>query len=183
MLLFIILTVSGILDWHRCTRVRHEIWVIQPLFNTATLFLSLASLITTNFGAPTPENILLAKKYAPQFRLHKDETFFPSTIEYFLSGPVTLNDANGPVSGAPSPLTDANISTMPNRGSGLYLTTNVRANLKGFLQGQNPSNTQTTTYTFIAPKDNGVVDLYYWMFCPYNLGKKVLNLGLIGDRA
>jgi hypothetical protein len=145
--------------------------------------LSLASFITTTFGAPTPENVLLAKKYAPQFRLQKDETFFPSTIEYFLSGPVTLNDANGPVSGAPSPLTGANIDNMPNQGSGLYLTTNISATLNGFLQGQNPSTTQTTTYTFIAPKDNGVVDLYYWMFCPYNLGKEVPELGLVGDRA
>ena len=145
--------------------------------------MSLASLVTTTLGAPTPDNVNLALKYAPQFRLQKDETFFPSTIEYFLAGPVTLNNATGPAPGAPSPLTDANIANMPNQGSGLYLTTDVSANINGFLGGQNPSLTQTTTYTFIAPKDNGVVDLYYWMFCPYNLGKEVPVLGFIGDRA
>jgi len=65
----------------------------------------------------------------------------------------------------------------------MYLTTDVKSQLNGFLRGQNPSNTQTTTYTFIAPKDNGVVDLYYWVFCPYNLGKNVPIpfIGLVGD--
>jgi hypothetical protein len=156
---------------------------MQSPFNTVISLLSLASIVTTTFGAPSPENVLLAQKYAPQFRLQKDETFFPSTVEYFLAGPVTMNNANGPVSGAPSPLTDANVANMPNQGTGLYLSTDISANLNGFLGGQNPNNTQTTTYTFIAPKANGVVDLYYWMFCPYNLGKEVPLLGLVGDRA
>ncbi|KAG8827579.1 Vacuolar protein sorting-associated protein 62 [Serendipita sp. 399] len=65
----------------------------------------------------------------------------------------------------------------------MYLTTDVDANMNGFLRGQNPTNTKTTTYVFIAPKANGVVDLYYWIFCPFNLGKTVsfLSIGVVGN--
>jgi hypothetical protein len=150
-----------------------------------TLTLILTTLCTSLVGAaPTDANILLAKKYAPQFRFHKDEVYFPSTIDYFLSGPLNLQDSNGsPINGAPSPLTAKNLATAaPNQGSGTYLSTDVKANTGGFLRGQNPSSNQPTTYTFIAPKANGVVDLYYWLFYPYNLGKKVPLLGYVGNR-
>jgi hypothetical protein len=103
-------------------------------------------------------------------------------VEFFLAGPVSLYDGNGPLAGAPSPLTDDNLGSVANQGNGTYITTDINANLNGFLQGQNPQNSQPTTYVFIAPKDNGIVDLYYWIFCPYNLGKKVTLIGYVGDR-
>ncbi|KAG6844780.1 hypothetical protein H0H87_003898 [Tephrocybe sp. NHM501043] len=46
--------------------------------------LALASLIA--LAAPTPENIALARKYAPQWRFHTSEIYWPSTVEYFLAG-------------------------------------------------------------------------------------------------
>ncbi|CCA75387.1 hypothetical protein PIIN_09371 [Serendipita indica DSM 11827] len=145
--------------------------------------LSLCLLAIGVVSAPTPANILLAQKYAPQFRFHKSETYFPSTIEFFLAGGggVKAYDANGPISGAPFPLTTANLGDLANRGSGMYLTTDVKANLNGFLLGQNPNSGAGSTYVFIAPKANGVVDLYYWIFCPYNQGKKIIVLGYVGD--
>ncbi|CAG7853035.1 SubName: Full=Uncharacterized protein {ECO:0000313/EMBL:CCA75388.1} [Serendipita indica DSM 11827] len=125
-------------------------------------------------AAPTDQNVLLAKKYAPQFRFHKDEVYFPSTVEYFVNGPVTVKDSSGKV-------VATKMDTASDNGVGTYMSTDVNANLNEFLRGQNPSSTQTSTYVFIAPKDNGVVDLYYWIYCPYNLGKKIPVLGWMGN--
>lgn len=35
--------------------------------------------------------------------------------------------------------------------------------------------------TFIVEKSNGVVDIYYWLFTPYNLAKSVPLVGEVGD--
>jgi Vacuolar protein sorting-associated protein 62 len=123
--------------------------------------------------------VLLAQKYAPQLRFHSEEEHFPSTVEYFFAGPVSLYDKNGPYLGAPSPLTNENLAGLPDQGRKTYITANVEVDLHDFLKGQNPENSQPTTYTFIAPKPNGVVDLYYWIFCPFNFGKKT---SLFGDK-
>jgi hypothetical protein len=156
--------------------------ILSSLF-TLGFALLFSSGITNVNAAPTPQNLALAQKYAPQFRFHKDEAFFPSTVEYFLSGPLSLYNDNGPIAGAPSPLTNMNLGSLSNSGTGSYLTVpDIKSNLRGFLAGQNPSKTQTSTYVFIAPKDSGVVDLYYWIFCPYNQGKNVPLLGYVGDR-
>ncbi|KAH0582730.1 hypothetical protein H2248_010645 [Termitomyces sp. 'cryptogamus'] len=129
-------------------------------------------------AAPTPEHIALARKYAPQWRFHPSEVYWPSTVEYFLAG-VKETDAKGNIiDGA---VTTSNIDDAVNHGSGSYLTTDVKSGKTGFLRGQNPSTTATAAYTFIAPKENGVVDIYYWLFTPFNEGKKVALLGEIGD--
>jgi hypothetical protein len=104
-------------------------------------------------------------------------------VDFFLAGPVSLYDEHGPVVPVPSPLTSNNLGSVPNQGDGTYITTDINANLDGFLRGQNSQNSQPSTYVFIAPKHNEVVDLYYWMFCPYNLGKKIPLIGYVGDRA
>ncbi|KAG8805653.1 Vacuolar protein sorting-associated protein 62, partial [Serendipita sp. 399] len=147
------------------------------LLNAALLLLLTLLIRPHVLAAPTDQNILLARRYAPQFRFHKDEVYFPSTVEYFLSGPVTLSDTAGKVIASPLP----KVSAMNNNGAGTFMTTDTKANLNGFLRGQNPRTAQPSTYVFIAPKSNGVVDLYYWVYCPYNLGKKVPLLGMIGS--
>lgn len=130
-------------------------------------------------AAPTPDNIALARKYAPQWRFHASEIYWPSTVEYFLSGPIKQTDGNGNViNGA---LTPSNVDDATNQGSGLYLTTDINAGKAGWLRGQNPSTTATAAYTFIAPKDNGVVDLFYWLFTPFNEAKNVPVVGQVGD--
>jgi hypothetical protein len=132
--------------------------------------------------APAPEHVQLAQKYAPQFRFHSDEQHFPSTVEYFLAGDVVLNDKKGPYHGAPSPLTNESIADLPEQGSGTYITTNIDVELYDFLMGQNPETSQPTTYTFIDENINGVVDLWYWIFCPFNVGKTIGPLGYTGYR-
>jgi Vacuolar protein sorting-associated protein 62 len=133
-------------------------------------------------AAPDPEHVELAQKYAPQFRFHYDEQHFPSTVEYFLSGDVVLNDKNGPYHGAPSPLTNESIADLPDKGSGTYITANLDVELYDFFMGQNPETSQPTTYTFIDQNINEVVDLWYWIFCPFSSGKMVDSVGYTGYR-
>lgn len=133
-------------------------------------------------AAPTDANIALARKYAPQLKFHKNEKYWGSSVEYFLGGPITIQDDNGATVSTGS-LTPSNLADVPNKGTGTYITTPMNAEAKaGFLAGQNPSKTKDAKiYTFIAPKDNGVVDLYYWLFTPYNLAKTVPLLGEVGN--
>lgn len=74
-------------------------------------------------------------------------------------------DGNG-VDVSSSALSNSNLADLAAQGSGLYLATSVSSDGKaGFLAGQDPTKTDgAKVYTFIAPKANGVVDLYYWLF-------------------
>ncbi|KAG6890110.1 hypothetical protein C0995_012061 [Termitomyces sp. Mi166 len=125
-----------------------------------------------------PGHIALAKKYAPQWRFHTSEIYWPSTVEYFLAG-VKETDVKGNI--VDGTVTTSNVDDAVNHGSGLYLTTDIKSGKSAFLRGQNPSTAATAAYAFIAPKDNGVVDIYYWLFTPFNEGKKVPILGEVGD--
>ncbi|RDB20841.1 Vacuolar protein sorting-associated protein 62 [Hypsizygus marmoreus] len=138
--------------------------------------LALGALVA--LAAPTPENLALARKYAPQWRFQTSEVYWPSTVEYFLAG-VKQVDGNGNT--VTATVTTSNVDDAPNQGSGLYLATDINAGKGGFLRGQNPSMTATAVYTFIAPKANGVVDLFYWLFTPFNEGKSVPLIGQVGD--
>jgi hypothetical protein len=100
-------------------------------------------------------------------------------VDYFLAGPVSLYDKGGPYLGAPSPLTNENLADLPDLGRKTYITANIDVDLYGFLRGQNPEKSQPTTYVFISQKLNGIVDLYYWIFCPFNFGKKI---SIFGDK-
>ncbi|KAJ8091053.1 hypothetical protein PM082_024661 [Marasmius tenuissimus] len=141
------------------------------------VFVSLALSIISK-AAPAPENVALARKYAPQFKFHKDEIYFPSTIAYFLSN-TDLVDGNGAlVNDNP---TVQNVDDAANQGSGLFLSTPISSNKNGWLRGQNPITTASETHTFVAPKANGVVDIYYWLFTPFNEGKNVPVVGQVGD--
>lgn len=96
-----------------------------------------------------------------------------------------LRDGNGDIVGGQSlPLTKDNVDDVANKGSEMYMTVDdINGNKGGFLRGQNPSNSLPVTYTFISEKSNGVIDLYYWLFYPFNEAKKVPVLGQVGDRA
>ena len=83
-------------------------------------------------------------------------------------------DSNGnPWPNAPSPLTASNLANMDQAGLGSYLSVDDFESKKGeFLAGQKPgTGTDPVTYTFIVPKDNGVVDMFYWLFYPFNEGR------------
>ncbi|KAH8834721.1 hypothetical protein DL96DRAFT_1549451 [Flagelloscypha sp. PMI_526] len=144
------------------------------------LFLSLlfAAALPVRSAPSATDCAALAKKYAPQWRFHSSETYFPSSIEFFLSNVDLVDASNNTVQADPTVQT---LNDPADQGLGLYLATDIDANKAGWLQGQNPMTTPSSVYTFAAPKDNGVVDLYYWLFTPFNAGKDVSPVGRVGD--
>jgi hypothetical protein len=113
----------------------------------------------------------------------KDEVYFPSSIPFFLSNLKMVNSAGASV--GPSTLAADNLDQEDGKGSSFFLATDINANkgAGGFLRGKNPStSSDPTVTTFIVPKDEGVVDLYYWLFTPFNEGKNVPLIGETGDR-
>ena len=95
-----------------------------------------------------------------------------------------MEDDSGNRPTQPSPLTLANLGDVQSQGANTFLTADIDNGKGSFLRGQNPSTSATkpATYTFIVPKSNGVVDLFYWQFCPFNEGKKVPIVGRVGNR-
>ncbi|CAE6477888.1 unnamed protein product [Rhizoctonia solani] len=141
--------------------------------------IALSALVAPVLGVLSPEQIALAQKYAPQFRLTPDEKYFPSSIEYMLPNYKVYDDGGKPLTTQPSPLTASNLDSVVGKGASTWLTvSNTNA---GYLTGQNPSTDKVPVYTFIVPKEGGIVDLFYWIFFPYNLGKDIIALGRVGN--
>ncbi|KAF8606842.1 hypothetical protein BDV93DRAFT_520464 [Ceratobasidium sp. AG-I] len=142
-------------------------------------WLVVTGLLGFAFAAPSAENIALAQKYAPQFRLTPDEKYFPSSVEYMLPHYKVYDNNGAQVSGQPSPLTNSNLDSVVGKGASTWLT--VSDTKASYLTGQNPNSNQVPVYTFIVPKEGGIVDFFYWIFFPYNLGKKIIALGEVGN--
>ncbi|KAG7100149.1 hypothetical protein E1B28_001928 [Marasmius oreades] len=157
------------------------------MHSTSRSFLRFASLVSvlatfawSSYGSASPENTALAQKYAPQWRFHKDEIYYASTVEWFLVNVDQVDDSGATINANPTVQT---VDDPANKGSGLYLATDIDANRDGWLKGinplQDPSN--VAVYTFVAPKANGVTDIYYWLFTPFNEAKDVPVIGRVGD--
>ncbi len=93
----------------------------------------------------------LALKYAPKVYMHSDENYFPSSVEWFLQYTHLEGDRY---------VTD--------QALGCDSCTDP-----DFLNGTNVSQSTPPTYAMIVPKGNNVTDIVYWMFYPYNNGKRV----------
>lgn len=95
-----------------------------------------------------------------------------------------MEDGSGNRPMQPSPLTLASLGSVQSQGANTFLTADINNGKGSFLRGQNPLDTanQPATYTFVVPKSNDVVDLFYWQFCPFNEAKKVPIVGQVGDR-
>lgn len=137
------------------------------------LWLSLSLYSAVSRASPSSDDIKLAMKYAPLWKFHKEENYFPSTIENFLTG-MKVEDGDGNVV-LSTPNTD-NLDNLPNQGSNMYLTTDIESGMKGFLRGQNPSTNASKAYTILVSKPSKIVDIYYWLFTPFNLGKAPLSI-------
>ncbi|KAJ7590671.1 hypothetical protein C8J56DRAFT_539397 [Mycena floridula] len=142
----------------------------------------LLALVSCVSAAPTDPDVALARLYAPQWRFHPDEIYWPSTVDYFLTG-VKLFDSSGKVvANQPAQLTATNLDdAAADNGSGLFLSLDINAGKANFLRGQNPLTSQPDVNTFIVEKPNGIVDIYYWLFTPFNQGKSVPLVGEVGD--
>ncbi|KAG8683255.1 Vacuolar protein sorting-associated protein 62 [Ceratobasidium sp. 395] len=89
-------------------------------------------------------------------------------------------DNNGkPLATQPSTLTTSNLDTVVGKGASTWLTVSDPA--ASYLTGLNPSSNKVPVYTFIVPKEGGVVDFFYWIFFPFNLGKNIVALGQVGN--
>ncbi|KAI8831709.1 hypothetical protein BC829DRAFT_103031 [Chytridium lagenaria] len=130
----------------------------------------------------------LARTYAPLVRFHPSEQYFSTSVDYFLSK-VYMQDGNGNRVPNQPPLTPYNLDFLRQAGQDdtgkfLWVDGNVKAtpDLPGelaFLKGSSNMN-GVPMYAFIVPKSNGVVDIFYWHFSPYNLGKNT-PLGWVDD--
>ncbi|KAI9335011.1 hypothetical protein DFJ73DRAFT_663451 [Zopfochytrium polystomum] len=132
----------------------------------------------------------LAEMYAPLIKYHPDELYFSSSVDYMWPHYTMLNGDGSPVPGAPSPLNAGNVDFLTRQGkdaSGTYLS--VPGSPAGdpkvgpgdsYLYVGRDLGTSAPIYAFVVPKDFAV-DIYYWVFSPYNLGKKITGLGYVGD--
>ncbi|KAG8691952.1 Vacuolar protein sorting-associated protein 62 [Ceratobasidium sp. 423] len=141
--------------------------------------LALSALVAPVLGVLSPEQIALAQKYAPQFRITPDEKYFPSSVEYMLPHYKVYDNGGKPLATQPSPLMASNLDSVVGKGASTWLT--VSDTNAGYLTGLNPSANKVPVYTFIVPKEGGIVDLFYWIFFPYNLGKDIIALGRVGN--
>ncbi|MGQ0839988.1 Vps62-related protein [Actinokineospora sp.] len=100
--------------------------------------------------------VATARAFAPRVWLHPAEYYFPSPVESFLDN---VHESNG------------------------YLVTNQALGCDSctepaFLDGVRPNSTAVSAYAEVIHRtDNGVptdvTDIIYWMFYPYNNGKRV----------
>ncbi|KAL0573167.1 hypothetical protein V5O48_008801 [Marasmius crinis-equi] len=168
-------------DRHLVKLLRSAKNYVQRLYIPTIISLFLAPICThTALAAPSPQNTALARRFAPQWRFHKDEMYFPSSVEWFLSQVKQVDDNGSLINANPTVQT---LDGPTGQGSGLYLTTDIDANRDGWLKGVNPLQDpfNVAVYTFVAPKANGVTDIYYWLFTPFNEAKDVPVLGRVGD--
>ncbi|KAJ3326781.1 hypothetical protein HDU76_012654, partial [Blyttiomyces sp. JEL0837] len=143
-----------------------------------------------SMAAPVTNALVdLATTYAPQIIFHPSEKYFSTSVDYMFPY-WTLNINGQPVTNQPTPLSYSNLGYLKSIGTddtNAYLTVagNVIADdtlpaATQFLQGTNPATANAPIYAFIVTKPNDVVDIYYWAFSPYNLGKSS-PLGRVDD--
>lgn len=128
----------------------------------------------------------VARGLAPLVYLHPDEKYFPSSLEYYLEH-VRLVDPAGrevPRTLQPEPLAPANLAA-ENPFAGHHLVTRQELGCDScvepeFLHGQDPLAASIPVYTVISRKTEEVTDIVYFLFYPYNRGKRVC-VGLYTD--
>ncbi|KAL7416806.1 hypothetical protein BDY24DRAFT_438628 [Mrakia frigida] len=143
----------------------------------------------------------LARKFAPIIYLSEDETFWPSSASFILPAFTVLNSSSSPFHPQPSILSTTNLDSLPFHGSSLHLgiassaedlvdryngqPTLDRDEVDVRIFGQPPPSKGEGEWEVIAfaveKSKGGVIDVYYWTYYPYNLGKHVRTLGVVGN--
>lgn len=103
------------------------------------------------FTSQIPDSII--RDYSPLVYLHNEEIFFPSDVEHFLDNVNIESD---------------HMSTIET------LECESCSNLT-FFSGFNPAENlqRTPVYAIVVNKDPNIVDVFYFYFYPFNLGKRV----------
>lgn len=98
----------------------------------------------------------MVKQYAPLIYLDKDEEFYPASVEYFFK--YVNNDFSQPRFDTKEKINCPSCTNLP------------------FFRGQAVTDNQVPIYAHIVPKPKigkDITDVIYWMFYPYNRGKRV----------
>ncbi|MDY7229769.1 Vps62-related protein [Hyalangium rubrum] len=103
-----------------------------------------------------PVDAATAVAFAPRVWMHPDESYFPSSTEFHLAN---VHEAGG--------------FLVTNQSLGCDSCTDPQ-----FLDGQRPDQTPVPVYAELITRTQGgvptnVTDVIYWMFYPYNNGKRV----------
>ncbi|KAI8515037.1 hypothetical protein Bbelb_076280 [Branchiostoma belcheri] len=111
----------------------------------------------------------LVRKHAPKVWLAKGEKFNPSSIDFHLRN-VKVHDGRRIYSSTPS--------TLPNCTEACYMSTaqplpHPDSTLPFFSGEQIGPTRQPPVYAVVKRVNSITTDIFYWMFFPYNLGKKV----------
>ncbi|XP_019626646.1 PREDICTED: putative vacuolar protein sorting-associated protein TDA6 [Branchiostoma belcheri] len=126
--------------------------------------------------SPVTEDQLrtLVSRYAPKVWLAKGEKYNPSSIDFHLQH-VKVYDGRRVYSSTPS--------TLPTCTETCYMSTvqplpHAEATLPFFSGEQIGPTRQPPVYAVVKRVNAITTDIFYWMFFPYNLGKKVC----VGDK-
>ncbi|RSH81992.1 Vacuolar protein sorting-associated protein 62 [Apiotrichum porosum] len=144
----------------------------------------------------------LLDKYAPVFKLASSEIFYPSSVKYMLDRYAFVEHKNGTTYRPPRHLfTPSGLAHLPQNGTRQLLSLDEEHNAQphvpskdsAFLYGpagqeggmklgeDGRGRVEEEVYGFWVDQGRGVVDLWYWTFYPYNLGKEVGALGWLGN--
>jgi hypothetical protein len=133
----------------------------------------------------------VARDLAPKIYLHPGERFYPSSLEYYFPNVNLINYKGQKVAASVQkvPLRPTNFarkSSFPVHFlvSKQKLDHDSSINL-AFFRGQNPSKVSVPVYTIFSKKSETITDIVYFLFYPYNRGKRACvgtytKLGCIG---
>lgn len=130
--------------------------------------------------------VRVARDLAPKIYLHPGERFYPSSLEYFFRN-VNLTNRNGqkvPASYQKVPLRPTNLAKKDEFKS-YFLMSNQKLKCDScidpaFFRGQKPNKVSVPVYTIFSKKSDTITDIVYFLFYPYNRGKRVC-IGIYTD--
>jgi hypothetical protein len=125
----------------------------DPQLGSAFLSINKSAVANDEYRGGTVTG-LRAAQFAPIVHLANDETYQPSSAQFFLPNTQRVNGF---------------LDVIESLGS--YSDPDPV-----FLRGQNPASTRVPVYAEIVHRDNlpvDTTDVIYWMFFPYNLGKSI----------
>ncbi|XP_019640456.1 PREDICTED: putative vacuolar protein sorting-associated protein TDA6 [Branchiostoma belcheri] len=129
-------------------------------------------------GKPVPLTEQIVKKYAPKVWLAKGETYNPSSVAFHLQN-VKVYDGNRAFSSTPS--------TLPTCSVNCYMSSNQHLDEASdrlpFFSGERvTSSHQPPVYAVAKQITPTTTDIFYWMFYPYNRGKRVcIGVRILGS--
>ncbi|GMK59779.1 hypothetical protein CspeluHIS016_0803850 [Cutaneotrichosporon spelunceum] len=144
----------------------------------------------------------LLDKYAPVFKLASTERYYPSSVPFMLEHYEFVEWENGTrFEPDKSLFTASRLNELPRKGKNQHLSVTPPHNPQPLVDGPESyflygpagmpdgmeygddgrGRVHDEVYGFWVDNGRGVVDLWYWTYYPYNLGKEVGYLGWLGN--